>query len=195
LETKQQLRTRFRRLRREQVASLHAGTRALILMRPPGPVAHLIGQAACIGLYHPCGDEAPTAGYAKWCHEQGLRLALPWFADADAPMQFRAWEDPYAADELEPGPWRALQPPADAQIRVPDLVFVPLLAFTDHGQRLGQGGGHYDRWLGAHPGVIALGLAWDCQRAESLPAEPHDMPLAAVITPTRIFGQIPREED
>jgi len=65
---------------------------------------------------------------------------------------------------------------------------VPLIAFTADGHRLGQGGGHYDRWLGAHPETPAIGLAWDCQLAEELPVEDHDHPLAAVVTPTRIYA-------
>ena len=68
----------------------------------------------------------------------------------------------------------------------PDLVVVPLVGFTSEGHRLGQGGGHYDRWLEAHPHVPAVGLAWDVQQAEELPTEPHDRTLAAIITPTRI---------
>jgi 5,10-methenyltetrahydrofolate synthetase len=65
--------------------------------------------------------------------------------------------------------------------------FVPLVGFTADGQRLGQGGGHYDRWLAAHPDTVAIGLAWDMQLADELPTEPHDRPLAAVVTPTRIY--------
>jgi 5-formyltetrahydrofolate cyclo-ligase len=71
---------------------------------------------------------------------------------------------------------------------VPDVLFVPLVGFTADGGRLGQGGGHYDRWLEAHPETKAIGLAWDCQLADDLPREPHDRPLLAVVTPTRLYG-------
>mgnify|MGYP006195389569 FL=1 len=54
--------------------------------------------------------------------------------------------------------------------------------------RLGQGAGHYDRWLANNPPHAAIGLAWDCQLEESLPIEPHDVPLHAVVTPTRLYG-------
>jgi 5-formyltetrahydrofolate cyclo-ligase len=65
---------------------------------------------------------------------------------------------------------------------------VPLVGFTASGERLGQGGGHYDRWLAEHPGRLTIGLAWDAQLCPALPSEPHDEPLDAVITPTRIYG-------
>jgi len=66
--------------------------------------------------------------------------------------------------------------------------FVVQEAITERGERIGQGGGHYDRWLADHPGTVAIGMAWDCQLCESLPVEEHDMPLAAIVTPTRLYG-------
>ena len=140
-----------------------------------------------VGLYHAMGEEAPTRGYAKWFQENGWRIALPWFAGRDEPMRFRLWQNPFTDDALVEGPYRALQPQADAPPVVPDVVFVPLVGFTAQGDRLGQGGGHYDRWLAANPGVRAIGLGWDCQLVPTLPREPHDRILEAVITPTRLY--------
>ena len=65
---------------------------------------------------------------------------------------------------------------------------MPLVAFTPRGDRLGQGGGFYDKWLGAHPETIRFGLAWDMQEVPELPNEWHDMSLTGVITPTRLLG-------
>ncbi len=104
-------------------------------------------------------------------------------------MTFREWSSPWVDDLLVPSPWQGIvQPPGDAPELVPDVLFMPLVGFDEHGGRLGQGGGHYDRWLAVHPGTIAIGLAWDCQLVDELPHEPHDQPLHAVITPTRIYG-------
>jgi 5-formyltetrahydrofolate cyclo-ligase len=77
---------------------------------------------------------------------------------------------------------------------MPDVLFVPLVGFTARGDRLGQGGGHYDRWLAANPHVPAIGLGWDCQLVEDLPREDHDRPLSAVVTPTRLFGPFTRSD-
>ena len=68
------------------------------------------------------------------------------------------------------------------------VLLVPLVGFTAKGDRLGQGGGHYDRWLEDREEVTAIGLAWDCQLTENLPVEPHDRRLDAVVTPTRFYG-------
>ncbi len=190
MNEKHNLRAELRAARRAHVDGLPDTVRALILSRPPAPVARLVEGAAMIGLYHASPHEAPTRRYAKWFHERGQGIALPWFADRGAAMRFRQWPDPYDDNTLEPGPWGALQPPADAPEVVPDIAFVPLLGFTQDGHRLGQGGGHYDRWLAAHPDVVALGLGWDCQLLDNLPLEPHDRALRAIITPTRIYGDI-----
>lgn len=189
METKPALRTRLRAERRAHVAALPDSIRALILLRPPAPVAAQIPEGSTVGLYHATPWEAPTAGYARWFLEHGRSIALPWFADRDSPMAFRAWTDPFDLSDLEPGPWGALQPAAAAAAVVPDVAFVPLLGFTARGERLGQGGGHYDRWLADHPGTLPIGLAWDIQHCDSLPVEPHDRLLAAVITPTRIYEE------
>ena len=185
-DDKQTLRARLRAERRAHVAALPGATRALILSRPPAPVAARVPEGCVVGLYHATPHEAPTAGYARWFYENGRDLALPWFAGRDAPMEFRVWSDPFGLSDLEPGPWGQLQPGAGAETIVPDAVFVPLLGFTADGHRLGQGGGHYDRWLEAHPNVLPIGLAWDVQLMDSLPVEEHDRRLGAVVTPTRI---------
>lgn len=187
-ESKAALRRHYRALRREHVAALPQSMRALLFARPPVPVVRLIPEGATVGLYYPHPHEAPTLAYARWLHENGRKLALPRFDHRDAPMAFHAWADPFSEeDELEVGPFGVLQPSADSRPVVPDLMFVPLLAFTADGARLGQGGGHYDRWLDAHADRLAIGLAWDAQLADSLPHEPHDRPLAMIVTPTRLY--------
>ncbi|RYG33618.1 MAG: 5-formyltetrahydrofolate cyclo-ligase [Burkholderiales bacterium] len=187
VDDKRKLRERLKQKRRDHVTSLPDAVRRLIFHRPPSGVAALMEPGAIIGLYHAGPFEAPTLPYAKWYHENGYRLALPWFADRGSPMAFRLWPDPYDTDALETGPFSVLQPLSDSESIAPDLVFVPLIGFTVAGDRLGQGGGHYDRWLGANPNATAIGLAWDCQLLESLPTEAHDAKLDMVVTPTRAF--------
>ncbi len=64
-----------------------------------------------------------------------------------------------------------------------DCVIVPGLAFTLAGDRLGQGGGWYDRYLaGLRPEAITIGVAFAPQIVDSLPVEPHDIRLDKVIT-------------
>jgi 5-formyltetrahydrofolate cyclo-ligase len=184
---KHRLRRAMRKVRSEHVQALPPSLAALMFKRPPTPVAELAPEGACVGLYYAIGAEAPTLAYARWFHENGRTVALPWFADRDSPMTFRTWRDPWDEAELITGPFGILQPSVSSPEAIPTLVFVPVLAFTAGGERLGQGGGHYDRWLAANPRAVALGLAWDCQLADALPTEHHDRPLRAVVTPTRLY--------
>lgn len=185
---KTSLRKRLRSLRRDHVAGLDPATRALILHRPPAPLLAMIPQGATIGLYRAGPHEAPASGYAKFFHERGHAIALPRFTDRGAPMEFAAHEDPWDESDCEIGPFGLLQPLAGAEEVGPEVLFVPLLGFTESGARLGQGGGHYDRWLAAHPDTTSIGLAWDAQLVDDIPSEPHDRPLSAVVTPTRLYG-------
>ena len=187
-ETKSDLRDRLRAERRRHVASLAKSTRALLFMRPPAALLRLVPEGATIGLYRANPHEAPAERYARFFLEQGHALALPRFAHRQAPMEFAAHSDPYGESDLEVGPYGLMQPLPEAAAVTPQVLFVPLLGFTAEGERLGQGGGHYDRWLAEHPETVAIGLAWDCQQVEELPCEAHDAPLAAVVTPTRLYG-------
>ena len=65
---------------------------------------------------------------------------------------------------------------------------MPLVGFTAMGDRLGQGGGYYDRYLAAHPQTMAIGMGWDMQEVPELPTELHDIRLSAIVTPTRVLG-------
>ncbi|MEJ5976360.1 5-formyltetrahydrofolate cyclo-ligase [Novosphingobium sp. PS1R-30] len=187
MDEKHKLRARMRDLRRKHVAALPDATRALLFLRPPRPLADLAPEGSVVGLYHANANEAPTRGYARWLYENGRQIALPRFTARGDAMAFHLWRDPFEDSDLEEGPYRHLQPAADADPAVPDLVIVPLLAFTAQGGRLGQGGGHYDRWLAAHPETLAVGLGWDSQLVDHLPMEDHDQPLRAVVTPTRLY--------
>lgn len=184
------LRKELRARRRAHVGALPDSSRALMFHRPPAPLLARIPQEAAIGLYHAGPWEAPAAAYARFFRDAGHTLALPHFADRSAPMTFRHHTDPYAQGDLEVGPFGILQPDGDAEPLVPDVLFVPLLGFTPEGTRLGQGGGHYDRWLAEHRPALTVGLAWDVQVCAALPGEAHDVPLDAIVTPTRIYGQL-----
>ncbi len=182
------LRKQLRQQRRDHVAALPAAMRALIFHHPPAPLLELIPADATIGHYRAGPTEAPAAAYAKFFAERGHRLALPRFGSRSAAMEFASFTDPFDESDLETGPFGLLQPLADAEALTPDVLFVPLLGFTESGQRLGQGGGHYDRWFAANPSARGIGLGWDCQLVDSLPIEAHDHPMDAIVTPTRLYG-------
>lgn len=85
------------------------------------------------------------------------------------------------------------EPPLDVRDVLPpeqlDVMLIPLVAFDSQGQRLGMGGGFYDRTLEnwRQSGFYPIGLAHDCQQVEQLPIAPWDIPLPEIITPKKIW--------
>jgi 5-formyltetrahydrofolate cyclo-ligase len=185
---KKEIRNRLRKARVEHAASLAPEVSSLVFHRPPAAVLDLIPDNAVIGLYRADPGEAPASSYAKFFFERGHTIALPWLVNLQTPMIFRVHTDPYDESDLKKGYFGLMQGSEDAREVVPDVLIMPLVAFTADGHRLGQGGGFYDKWLGAHPHAIRFGLAWDMQEVPELPVEPHDMHLTGVITPTRLIG-------
>jgi len=89
---------------------------------------------------------------------------------------------------------KILEPRLDVRNVLPldklDVLITPLVAFDERGQRLGMGGGFYDRTLQnwRQHGLWPVGLAHDCQLVPSLPAEEWDIPLPAVVTPSKVWA-------
>lgn len=77
-------------------------------------------------------------------------------------------------------------PPKEAPEAWPDIVVVPGLGFTTGGQRLGRGGGYYDRWLKDFNGK-KIGLCFEEQLLQSIPIEAHDILMSAVVTQKRVW--------
>ncbi len=68
-----------------------------------------------------------------------------------------------------------------------DLVIVPLVAFNRQGNRLGYGGGYYDKFLTKNNCKQAIGLAYSLQEVEELPVEEHDQKLGLIITEKEVI--------
>jgi len=94
---------------------------------------------------------------------------------------------------LIPNKLRIPEPPLDIRQLITldqlDLMLVPLVAFDQYGQRLGMGGGFYDRTLQnwQQHGFLPVGVAHDCQQVDSLPVAEWDVPLPAVMTPSKLW--------
>ncbi|MBX7269258.1 5-formyltetrahydrofolate cyclo-ligase [Micromonospora sp. Llam7] len=114
----------------------------------------------------------------------GAQLLLPVLRD-DLDLDWAAWAGPEAMvaagrGTREPGGPRL----GRTAIAAAGLVVVPALAVDRRGVRLGRGGGSYDRALARVPaGVLTVVPLHDGELVDELPAEPHDRPVRAVITP------------
>lgn len=132
-------------------------------------------------------SEIDPAALLRDCEVKGARLALPRTPPKGAagPVTFHVWT---VSDHVERGPYGVPQVSEHAPEVVPEVVFVPLLAFDRRGSRLGYGKGHYDRAIAALPRrPVLIGLAHDAQRFEVLPQEPHDLRLDWIVTPSEAY--------
>ncbi|MBO6717249.1 MAG: 5-formyltetrahydrofolate cyclo-ligase [Rhizobiaceae bacterium] len=77
-------------------------------------------------------------------------------------------------------------PGPEAEELEPDLMLVPLAAFDRRGHRIGYGAGYYDRAIARlrekGKAQRLIGIAFECQRVEHVPDQPHDIQLAEILT-------------
>ena len=109
--------------------------------------------------------------------ERGHTVLLPETPPRGQPLIFRRWQPgtPMVAERFG-----TLRP--DGPIGTPGLLLVPLLAFDFQCNRLGYGGGYYDRTIMSLTGIRTLGCAFAAQQVDAVPVLPHDAPLDAIAT-------------
>lgn len=177
---KQTLRTEMLRLRKAMAPALRQKADDAIaeaVLRDPR-----FQHAAQIFAYVSMPHEVGTARLLEACLSAGKTLGLPVCDTKTHTMQFYRLD---ALSELHAGAYRIPIPPvSEARLLMPDehtLMLVPMLAFDGSGDRLGAGGGFYDRYLAAHP-VETLGLCYAACRLPALPHGAYDMRIARCIT-------------
>ena len=139
-----------------------------------------VGRARQVLLFYSFGSELPTSAMAERLLREGHRLLLPYLDDDGMEAALVEPGDPLVHTDYgpkEPGRRVAVDPSSV------DLVLTPGLAFDRRGNRLGYGGGHYDRYLARlQPSARRIGIGFSIQVVPSLPAGPGDEPLDAVVT-------------
>ncbi len=189
-QDKERLRGRGRALRHQRNAGdaaerIKVNALSVIdgLVMVPGPDA--------VAGYWPMDGEADPRPLLEDLSARGILCALPVVVRYHAALEFRAWSP---GDALVTGLHGIRQPVAGVPSVIPRVVLVPLVAFDRAGHRLGMGGGYYDRTLDALRSsgqIYAIGIAYEAQKVDSLPALDHDQPLDWVVTEKRAmrFGE------
>lgn len=132
--------------------------------------------------FYPFRSEISTLPLLARLAGEGFATALPIVMGPGLPLTFRAWKE---GDAMGKGEWDIPIPLASAPEVLPDVLFVPLLAFDRKGYRLGYGGGFYDRTLAklrAIKPVTAIGTAYAGQEVAQVPRGEFDAPLDWVLT-------------
>jgi 5-formyltetrahydrofolate cyclo-ligase len=179
---------RERRAARDDAARAAAGERlaAHAAAIPAGTVAAFVGTRT----------EPPTLPLLEALRAAGRRVLLPVLRE-DMDLE---WAEFAGEDALRPARLGLLEPAGPSlgldAVAAADLVLAPALAVDAAGRRLGQGGGSYDRALERAAAPVVAIVFDDEVRDEPVPVEPHDHPVAGVLTPedgVRWFGRPPSQ--
>lgn len=150
-----------------------------------------------VAVYAAMGSEVDPAAFAAAVAKRGRRVAYPCMlsatdaaacgqrmcmravaaGDADAATFIAHPTRAFAATDIDSSRFPIV--PAEAL----DMIVVPLVAFDRAGARLGYGGGCYDRYLPTlRPDCHIIGIAFEEQRVDHVPADVHDLPLPNIIS-------------
>lgn len=144
-----------------------------------------VAEAEHVLLYLGMGGEPDTYRLLEPLRALGKRVALPRILPGRG-MEGRLVPE---GAVLVRHPYGMLEPGEDCPLlprEAFDLVLVPGLAFDRACQRLGQGGGYYDRYLAGFPGHT-IALCREVCLLSAVPAEVHDAPVETVLTERAIF--------
>lgn len=186
--TKQSLRQKMRRLR----SCLDEDKRKSVSERVCRRVMELEAwrETRLVALYAPVRKEVDVDELARAALRSGKRLATPRCLDEPGAMMFvevTGWLD----ESWREGLFGVLEPPPEAPPISPseiDLCVVPGLAFDHDRNRLGMGGGYYDRYLPLlRPESTSIGLCYTFQLVDHTPTDSWDRPMDMVAYETGII--------
>ena len=144
-----------------------------------------LDEANTVMLYYGVGQEIATADLIQTLLDQGKTVCLPKCLP-EHQMEARIIQ---SLDELEPDAY-GIPAPKDAcpvlEREKIDLILVPGLCFDSKGNRLGQGGGYYDRFFAHYHGAAAL-LCREKLMTKAVPVEAHDRRFDLLVTENAVY--------
>jgi 5-formyltetrahydrofolate cyclo-ligase len=194
--TKAELRTLLLAARRE-VPDAVRGAEARSLARHAAALADGLSGAVCAYLpigTEPGADPALPTRLVDALVTAGVDVLLPVVPERPGALDWARYSGP---DDVAPGPLGLSQPTGSrlgpSAVSRAGLVLVPALAVDRRGIRLGRGRGYYDRTLpGVRPGAQVVAVVRDEELVERLPADRHDVPVSAALTPGQGRLALPR---
>lgn len=144
-------------------------------------------NAETIFLYISVSHEADTRRIAEHALQEGKRIAVPRCVERG--IMYAVVLN--SLEELVPDRFGIPSAPSSSCIIDPeelDLILVPAIAFDRKGNRLGRGGGYYDRYLAHVPGTVqTVGICRALQLLQEISADKLDIPVQYVVTPDEIY--------
>ena len=138
-----------------------------------------------IGGYYPCNFEIDDLDILDFLRNKRANISLPIISKNNQ-MDFFEWiiENPLKINKY------GIAEPISVNKIYPDIIFVPLVAYDSHLNRLGYGGGFYDRYLNKIANIkkiFKIGLGFSYQELKKIPINKHDKKLDLIITEKKII--------
>ncbi len=138
-----------------------------------------------IGGYYPFNYELDIMQILKKFEKKKFKISLPKVR-SNYQMNFFKWssDDPLTINKY------GIPEPISRNINYPDIILVPLVAFDDFKNRIGYGGGFYDRYIQKikkKKRILTIGLACSFQKVKKIPVGRYDVKLDFIITENQII--------
>jgi 5-formyltetrahydrofolate cyclo-ligase len=142
-------------------------------------------SAERIALYKALAGEVDLERLFAACWKLGKHTAIPIF---NRTLKTYEWAEITAGTQFVTGHYGIQEPehPSPAVIDTMDLIILPGVAFDTNGNRLGRGGGYYDRMLDGFSGATAA-AAFEFQLFADIPHESHDRPVNCIVTESKVI--------
>lgn len=143
-------------------------------------------EANDVCLYMPINNEVDVALLIDDVYKDGKCAWLPRIFGDDMEMYYYDQDTPVVL-----GAFNITEPDSDRVLEPDDktLVVMPGAVFSLDRDRIGYGGGFYDKYLDKHKGVKTVAACYDMQIKEKIPTEPHDIKPQAVVSEKRIIEE------
>lgn len=156
---------------------------------------HMLQPNQTVALYLANDGELNCRPLIEWCWQQSIQVTLPVIHPFNP--QFLLFLLFTPETPMVKNKFGIKEPKLDVTQLVPlnhlTTIFLPLVAFDDDGNRLGMGGGFYDRTLCAltsqknNNDITFVGVAHECQNAHKLAVDKWDVKMDKIITPSRVI--------
>ena len=138
-----------------------------------------------VGGYYPCNYEIDDLDVLNFFRNKKVNISLPIIREKNQ-MDFFEWtnKDPFKINKY------GIVEPISVKKIYPDIILVPLLAYDDDLNRLGYGGGFYDRYLEKVEKIkkiLKIGLGFSYQKLKKIPIDNYDKKLDLIITEKKII--------
>ncbi len=137
-----------------------------------------------VGSYYPVNFEADTFQLMKMFKQKGYKLSLP-VINSKYDMNFYNWN---LNDPLYVNKYGIPEPKSKIKV-IPSILLIPMVAYDKRLNRLGYGGGYYDRFLEKYEkkNILKIGLAITCQEVKKLPTNNFDKKMDYILTEKKLY--------